>query len=205
VSCRPHDHRVTWIAGCLLGGLLGVAASPAAAEGPNPWAKGTQWLSVRFGYAKSAAEGAADGNLGFGFGYTRFRNTKWSYGAHAQIEILGRYGDAAQIEVPWTVEITRHYAWNTPLRPYLGLGGGMYYSKISGTGFDGASLMGGGYLAGGANAPISDHGLLGLDVRMNIVDINNQMNPVFGGEATTGKHQNSAIHWGVKLNYAWVF
>ncbi len=197
---------MAWIAGLCLVGLFGaLVVSPAGADGPDPWAKKTQWYSLRMGYARSAASGAADGNLGFGFAYARFRNAKWSYGASAQLEVLGRYGDARETEVPWTVDITRHYRWNTPLRPYAGLGGGAYYHKVSGTGFDGASIVPGAYVNWGANSPISDHGLLGLDVRMNVVKANKLNDPVFGSTAVLGEHPSRVVHWSVKLSYAWVF
>jgi len=182
-----------------------LAASPAVAQEINPWTKGRQWLSVRFGYARSAAEAAADGNLGFGFGYTRFRDAKWSYGANAQLDILGRFGDATEIEVPWTVELTRHFKWTTALHPYTGLGAGMYYNKVSGTGDDHAGVRGGMYVAGGTNTPISEHSLLGFDIRMSLVSPEGQMNPVFGNQAVTGKAQNRVVHWSAKINYAWVF
>ena len=203
---RPlHALGLTRIAGLLLGlSIAALAASPALAQEINPWSKGRQWLSVRFGYARSAAEAAADGNVGFGFGYMRFRDSKWSYGAHAQLDILGRFGDAAEIEVPWTVELTRHFKGST-FHPYTGLGGGMYYNKVSGTGDDHAGVKGGFYLAGGANTPVSDHGLLGIDIRMSLVSPEGQMNPVFGNEAVTGKAQSRVVHWSAKVNYAWVF
>ena len=200
-----HALGVTRIAGRLLGCSIVLAASPAAAPEFNPWSKGRQWLSVRFGYARSAAEGAADGNLGFGFGYQRFHDAKWSYGAHAHLDVLGRFGDAAEIEVPWTVELTRHFKWNTVVHPYTGLGGGLYYNKVSGTGDDHAGVKGGFFMAGGANTPVSDHGLLGLDVRMNLVSPEDQLNPVFGNQAVTGRSQSRVVHWGAKINYAWVF
>jgi outer membrane protein W len=175
------------------------------AQDVDPWAKGKQWLSVRAGYARSAATGAADGNLGFGFGYTRIRSIRWSYSAAAQFDILGRYGDSNEIEVPWTIEMTRHFKWNTALRPYLGVGAGLYYHKISGTQADAASLVGGPHLAWGFNLPISDHGLFGLDIRMSVLRPDQQTNPVFGGEAVTGESQSRVVHWGAKVGHSWVF
>jgi hypothetical protein len=40
---------------------------------------------------------------------------------------------------------------------------------------------------------------------MNVVRATGQTNPVFGGEVTANEHQSRVVHWGVKLNYAWVF
>ena len=197
-----RGRRWVWLA---VAGLALSNASAAAAQGVDPWTKGRQWLSVRAGYARSGAEGAADGNFGAGFGYSRFRNTKWSFGASAHIDVLGRFGDASEVESSWTAEVARHYKWNTSVRPYLGAGLGAYYHKIQGTTDDYASILPGGFLMSGFNAPISDHGLLGIDVRANLVEIDHQTNPVFGGLATTGKDQNRVIHWGAKVGYSWAF
>jgi hypothetical protein len=158
---------------------------------------------VRAGYAKSSAAGAADGNFGAGFGYARFRNSKWSYGAQAAVDVLGRFGDASEIESPWTFEVLRHYRWRTPARPYIGLGGGVYYNKVSGTGKDRGSMVSGYYFATGLDTRVSDHGLFGFDLRASIVDLDKQNNPVFGGDVTVGKHQKRAPHWSLKATYAW--
>jgi len=189
-----------------LAGALGLlAASALSAQEVDAWSKGKQWLSVRAGYARSAATGAADGNIGFGFGYTRVRSTKWSFSTAASFEVLGRYGGSSEMEVPWIVEATRHYKWNTPIRPYLGAGVGFYVHKISGTSDDGASVIFGPHLSGGFNTPISDHGLLGFDVRMSSLESDKQQNPVFGGEAVTGEGQSRVVHWSVKVSHSWVF
>jgi hypothetical protein len=182
---------------------LALWTSSAAAQA-DPWAKGTSWASVRFGYAKSAAEGAADGNVGFGFVYTSFRSNKWSYGASAQVDVLGRYGSASQIEAPFTVETARHFKWSTPTRPYLGGGLGAYYQKIQGTTDDAANFEPGVYLMLGSNTPVSPRGLIGFDVRMSYVGMDHQDNPVFGSDATTGHHQSHSYHWSAKLSYAWM-
>jgi hypothetical protein len=158
---------------------------------------------VRAGYAKSSAAGAANGSFGAGFGYARFRNSKWSYGAQAAVDLLGRYGDATEIESPWTFEVLRHYKWRTPARPYIGVGGGAYFNKISGTPDDRATLVPGYYVAGGLNTRASDHGLFGFDLRMSMVDLDKQTNPVFGGQATLGKREKRAPHWSFKATYAW--
>ena len=189
-----------------LGAALGLlAASPLTAQELDAWAKGRQWLTVRAGYARSTATGAADGNIGFGFGYTRVLSPRWSFGAAASFEILGRYGDSNEMEVPWTLELTRAIKWNTSIRPYLGAGLGLYYHKISGTSDDGASIIFGPHLSGGLNTQISDHGLLGFDVRMSILEPDWQQNPVFGAEAVTGEGQSRVAHWSVKLSHSWLF
>jgi len=201
---QRRNRLLSSMIGCAAFLAVALLASSAAAQQLDPWAKGTSWAAVRFGYAKSAAEGAADGNLGFGFVYTAFRNPKWSYGASAQIDMLGRYGTASQIEAPFTVETARHFKWATPTRPYLGAGLGAYYQKIQGTTDDSADFEPGAYVMLGSNTPVSPRGLLGFDVRVSYVGMNQQDNPVFGGEATTGRHQSHSYHWSAKLSYAWV-
>jgi hypothetical protein len=185
--------------------LLLLGAGSTEAQTLDPWAKGSEWLSVRAGYAKSSAAGAADGNFGIGFGYQRFRNNKWSFGAQVAFDVLGRYGDATEVESPWTVEVLRHYHWKTPARPYIGFGGGAYYNKVSGTGDDHAGINPGVYLASGVNTLVSSHGLFGVDVRMSWVELSDPNNPVFGGEATLGDPQSNAIHWSAKATYSWAF
>ena len=182
-----------------------LASIPAAAQPVDPWDTGTEWFSVRAGYAKSTAQGAADGNVGVGFAYTRFHNSKWAYGATAQWEVLGRFGSARELEMPWTLDVSRHYRWATDVRPFLGFGLGAYYHNISGTTNDGSTVVPGGYFSGGFNAPVSDRGLLGLDVRMNVVQAQAEENPVFGGDATTHHPQNRVLHWSAQLGYSWVF
>jgi hypothetical protein len=199
---RPIGRAACWM---LAAAFLGVAATRAAAEPVDPWTKGAEWFTVRAGYAKSTAAGAADGNVGLGFSYTRFKSAKWSYGGTVEWNVLGKFADARELEIPWTVEITRHYKWPTDLRPYLGLGLGAYYHQFSGTGDDGSTLEPGGFLSSGFNMPISDNGLFGLDVRMNVVHNSTSANPVFGGEVSGSEPQNHVQHWGVKFGYSWVF
>lgn len=202
-ATRGDRVRQGWpfVVACVL--VLGALPLPAHAQ--DLWARGSEWLSVRAGYAKSTALGAADGNFGIGFGYARFRNSKWSFGAQMAFDILGRYGDAVEIESPWTVEILRHYRWKSPAHPYFGLGGGAYYNKVSGTGDDHAGINPGVYLTSGLNTQISDHGLFGFDLRMSWVELSNQTNPVFGAEATLDETQKNALHWSAKATYSWAF
>jgi hypothetical protein len=189
----------------LTAAFLGAAAGRASAQSLDPWSKGAEWFTIRAGYAKSVAEGAADGNVGLGFSYARFKSAKWSYGGTVEWNVLGKYADARELEIPWTVEVTRHYKWPTDLRPYLGLGLGAYFHQLSGTGDDGATLEPGGFLSGGFNAPISEHGLFGIDVRMNVVHNSTSTNPVFGSEASGSEAQSHVFHWGVKFGYSAVF
>ncbi len=168
----------------------------AAAAQVDPWAKGAHWLTLRAGYAKSAVADAADGNVGAGIGFTALRNSKWSFGSSVHWELLGRFGGAAEIEVPWTVELTRHYKWNTPLRPYAGIGAGMYYHKVYRTGADAVDIRPGGFFAIGANTPVSDRSLLGADLRLTLQTQAESVDPIFPNE------ESKAMRWSGKLTWS---
>jgi hypothetical protein len=199
-SMTPDSMRSRARAWAALAVLVVVAAGrQAGAAEVDPWAKGTQWVSMRAGYAKSAAKGSGNALGGYGFGYTRFYTPKWAFGAHVHHEVLGRFGGAAEVEVPFTVEVMRHFKWSTPLRPYLGLGTGAFFHKTYRTGDDETSVRKGIYVGGGVNAPIDARSLLGLDVRAIDEFDAKSTNPVFPLESS------SALHWSIKLNYARFF
>jgi outer membrane protein W len=206
--------------------LFCIAAAGAAAVGPacaedNPWAPGTQWLTLRAGYAKSSVEGAGEGGGGYGFGYslmlgkTRFTHARLlrqlAVGAYLHHEVLGRLASASEIEVPATVELVRHLDWNSQFHPYLGLGAGEFYRKTYRTGSDQRTIRPGYYLTFGGNLPVSRMQLLGVDVRVIRVAASNvPPNPVFGlgsgsydnlpsGETVIKSHK--ATHWSVKVGY----
>jgi hypothetical protein len=159
----------------------------------DPWAPGTSWLSVRAGYAKLAASGAPNGAAGYGFGYSRMLGRflfldHFSIGANAHHELLGRFGGAALIDVPVTVEIDRHFQWSGSFHPYLGIGYGPNF--IKGYRFPGApgDVRGAVQIVGGGNVPLNSNSLLGVDARMGIVS-----------------NLGSEYVWSLKLNYAWVY
>jgi hypothetical protein len=167
----------------------------------GPWAKRATWLSFRAGYAKSAAETAGDGLVGYGLAYQRMMTRQWAFGAAVQHDLLGHLGNSYEISVPFTVEFTRHYNWKTALRPYLGVGGGYYFHKYYRTGnnYTGAPAAGG-FINFGANMPLSDRHLLGLDARMSMVGgRDGVVNPVFGAETST------EMLWSLKLGWSLVY
>jgi hypothetical protein len=197
------SRRIVQVFGCarlaatFLGVVLGMAlAARAQAQPVDPWAEDRQWLSLRAGYAKSGVSTAADGNVGAGFAYTRMGKGRWSVGAAAHVELLGRFASAAEIEVPITMELARHAGWKTSIRPYLGLGGGAFFHKTYRTGADEAETRPGFYFLGGANTTISDHSMIGLDVRMIFISSASSDNPVFPND------DEDAVHWSAKLNYS---
>jgi opacity protein-like surface antigen len=165
--------------------LAGAAAASAPAAGSSDASgdilkRGSQWMSVRAGYAKVSGDAAPNGLVGGGFGYRRFVLDKWSVGGFAHYELLGRLGDAAEIAVPFTLEVVRHARWGAAVYPYAGFGAGAFYHKRYRTGADESGFTPGRYLTGGMHVPVRKHGLIGLDVRMATVD-KLDANPVFSG------------------------
>ena len=203
-------------------GLLGLlaAALPAPARADeDPWAPGKQWLSVRAGFANSAVRGSGEGSFGYGFGYSRILRPvkiyKWSslgglsLGGYVHHEMLGGFDGAREIEVPATVELVRHFRWNSSYRPYLGLGSGGFYRKTYRTGADIGTVKPGYYVTLGANAPIGGRNLLGFDFRMvRVSAVYDPPNPVFGSgsikrSTSTGANvRQLATHWSAKLNWS---
>ncbi|HYM79846.1 MAG TPA: hypothetical protein VEY91_00375 [Candidatus Limnocylindria bacterium] len=186
------------LAASLLVGVIALASPAPAAEG-DPWSGGANWISVRGGYAKSGVEGAPNGIGGYGFGFQHFLSTKWAVGGHVHHELLGRFGSASEIAIPFTAEISRHFKWPTSLRPYLALGAGAFFHKMYRTGTDGTQVRNGGYVSGGFNAVISDRSLLGVDWRMALETDAKSTNPAF--PSTT----SSATLWSAKLSYSRFF
>jgi hypothetical protein len=180
-----NGYRMTCAAALMAVVLAGAAAVPVFAAGSSDAAgdilkRGSQWMSVRAGYAKVSGDLAPNGLGGVGFGYRRFVLDRWAVGAFAHYELLGRFGGAAEIEVPLTLEVTRHTRWGAAVYPYAGVGAGAFYHKSYRTGADQSDFTPGRYLAGGMHIPVRKQGLLGVDVRMATVD-KPDANPAFSG------------------------
>jgi len=142
--------------------------------------RGSQWMSVRAGYAKASGHEAPGGLFGGGFGYRRFVLDRWAVGGFVHYELLGRFGTAAEIAVPLTLEVTRHTRWGAAAYPYVGIGAGAFYHKRYRTGADESGFTPGRYMDCGIQVPLRKQGLLGLDVRMATVD-KLDASPVFSG------------------------
>ena len=210
---------LVWLAAPL---ALGLACSVAHAE-HDPWSAGSNWMYLRGGYSKSTANGEGNGGAGYGFGFrhllkpsrvkdwrvlgirplgflpwTLFKN--WSFGGSVGYDVLGRFGEAADIEVPVAVDLTRHIMWRSAGRPYVSLGTGPFYRKTYQTGNDLRVVNFGGYVASGFDVPVGPSQMLGFDFRIAHVDGKNKpVNPVFGPGQVT------ATHWGLKLAYSVVY
>lgn len=180
-----NGYRMTCTAALMAVALAGAAAVPVFAAGSSDAAgdilkRGSQWMSVRAGYAKVVGDNTTSGLVGGGFGYRRFVLDRWSFGGFAHYELLGRFGGAAEIEVPFTLEVMRHSRWGTAVYPYAGIGAGAFYHKRYRTGADESGFTPGRYVAFGMHVPVRKQGLLGLDVRMATVD-KPDANPAFPG------------------------
>lgn len=198
---RVGDGRRVVRNGGALFGVLGIVAALAFAAAPtraadDPWSEDAHWVSVRAGFARSGARFAPDGAYGYGFGYTWFLAKEVAWSATVQRDHLGRYADAGEVEVPVTVEFTKHFRFSAPARPYLGAGWGGIYHKIYRTGADESGFRQGLYLAAGGNSMLNAGSLIGLDVRMMLEQDTRSINPTFpnGAAGTT--------HWSIKLSYS---
>ena len=162
----------------------------------GPWDSHALWVSGRAGYNKATYRTAGDGNLGWGFGVTRMINTGWSLGGLVERNVLGRFDDATESEVPFTVELDRHLKWGDAFRPYFGFGGGTYYHKFSNTTADRSDVCGGVLVTVGGNAVISPHGLIGIDARVaSVTRLGDEPppDPVFGVQKKT------TTRYGIKM------
>jgi hypothetical protein len=168
----------------VLAGIIAIAVMVALAPAParaadDHWDEGRHWISARVGFAKSGARFAPGGSVGYGFGYTWFlaRNVAWS--ASVGHDLLGRFGSAAEIEVPITTEFTKHFQWSGQTRPYLGVGWGAIYHKTYRTGADLSGFRQGLYVTTGANSSLSAGALIGLDLRWMLEQDTRSINPTF--------------------------
>lgn len=161
------------------------------------WNTGSQWLSVRFGYAKEVGRFSPNGNVGYGFGYSRMVSDRLSMGANVQHDLLGKFGGAALIALPTTVETLWHFRLKTPLRPYVGAGLGAVYRKSYRTGADASNIEPAASFTMGANTPIDKAHLLGIDLRIaSVANSGWTYNPTY----LTRRPSNILVS--AKLNYS---
>ena len=164
-----------------------------------PWRRGKLWVSLRAGGARSTGNGAANGSFGGGLAISKMIFERFSVGLVGHGDLLGKFGGAAEIEYPMTVEALYHVGWKTQAHPYLGLGAGAFYHKFFRTGQDGTAVRGGFYYVGGVNAPVSSRAVIGVDGRLAIVSGKAVDNPVFGHQ------QGRLVHLSLKLAYGLAF
>ena len=184
-----------------LAALAVTGTSAQADRGPEePWKKGARWVSFRAGYVKSLEGGAPNAMAGYGFGLSKMLSDRVALGFFVHHELLGKFGAAAQIEIPITAEYAFHFNWNTPLRPYVGVGVGAFYHKIYRSGADRTELQPAAVFKFGADVPVDARNVLGVDARLaNVTSDDETVDPVFG------KSKPSSLRWSLKLNYSRVF
>lgn len=165
------------------------------------WARRTNWISFRAGYAKAAGKFSGDAVGGYGVAYQRMLDRKWAFGGSVSHDVLGHLANSYEIAVPMTLELTRHSRWKTAFHPYIGVGAGYYFHKYYRTAADYTGAPALGYsLALGGNLPLDDKHLLGVDARLHSIrGREGVVNPVFGAEKST-----QAL-WTVKLNWSMAY
>jgi hypothetical protein len=186
----------------LAAALATLCVTPAGAQGVDEkiWKDGSRWFSFRAGYAKSLEGGAPNAMAGYGFGLSKMLSDRVSLGFFLHHELLGKFGGAAQIEIPITAEYAFHLRWNTALRPYVGMGVGAFYHKIYRSGADRTEMQPAAIFKFGADAPLDGRNLIGIDARLAAVTSDDEtVDPVFG------KSKPSSLRWSIKLNYSRVF
>jgi hypothetical protein len=166
----------------------------------GPWDTGALWVTVRAGYNKATYRTAGDGNFGWGFGATHMLNTGWALSGLTERNVLGKFANSSESEIPFTLELDRHLKWGDVFRPYFGFGGGTYYHKFSKTTADRSEVRGGGFVAIGGNAVVSPHGMIGLDGRVAFVSSRKgqpPVDPVFGVQKQTTTRVSFKVGWSV--------
>ena len=180
----------------ILGLIVAAAAVPPARAADNPWGEDSHWVSVRVGTAGSGARLASSGSFGYGFSYTWFLSKQLAWSATAQHDVIGRYGAASEIDVPFTVEFTRHFGLSSIAEPYLGGGWGAAYHKTYLTGADESGFRQGIYLAVGGNGLVNAGNLIGVDFRLMLEQDSRTLNPTFPNSHAATRN------WSLKLSYS---
>lgn len=195
VDVRHGSRRGTLLGLIGVVAILALGAVPARAA-DDAWGDDTRWISIRAGSARSGAHFAGEGGFGYGFGYTWFLAKELAWSANVQHDMLGHFGGSAEIEVPFTVEFTKHMGFSATARPYLGVGWGAVYHKLYRTGFDTSGFRQAGHLALGLNALVTPASLIGADVRIMLEQDTRSINPTFPNV------DPSTVNWSVKLSYS---
>lgn len=165
------------------------------------YAAGTNWLSLRLGYAKRIGELSGQGWMGYGMGWQYMMSKSTAFAASVNHDIVGHFGKQTDIAVPFTFELQRHFGWKSAGRPYVGIGGGYYFRKAYRTQqtYDTQS-SGGFHVSVGFQSPLGDHNALGLEARAARV----QRTPGITN-ATFGTTEDSETLWTVKGTWALVY
>ena len=181
-------------------------AAAAAAVAPKRkedgvYAKGANWLGLRFGYANRTGETSGDGFIGYGMSYTRMLSNHYAFAAGINHDIVGHFADQIDVSVPFTGEFQRVFKMGSEMRPYIGLGGGYYFRKYYRTGTEyNTTTAGGGHVSIGLTSQLDDKHVVGFETRVAWVSSRPGItNPTFGTSTST------ETIWTAKLTWALVY
>lgn len=165
------------------------------------YAKGSNWMSMRFGWAKRTGELAGNGLVGYGLGYQHMMSRKFAFAAGVGHDVVGHFGPAIDEAVPFTAEIQRHFKWNTAVRPYVALGGGYYLRKNYRTaGEYTTTTTGGPHFSLGFTSALDGKHVIGLETRVaKLQGRAGIVNPTFGSSGDT------ETLWTLKASWALVY
>ena len=161
------------------------------------YAKSSNWISFRFGYAKRSGDLTGDGLIGYGIGFQHMLSRKYAFAAGVGQDIVGHFGPELDEAVPFTAEFQRHYKWNTAVRPYVGLGGGFYLRKNYRTGGEyNTTTTGGPHLSLGFTSALDERHVIGFEVRVaSLKGRSGIVNPTFGPDEGTETIWTAKVSW----------
>ena len=182
-------------------------AAAAAVVVPKPYeerrkedgvyAKGANWLGLRFGYANRTGETSGDGFIGYGISYTRMLSNRYAFAAGINHDIVGHFADQIDVSVPFTGEFQRVFKMGSEMRPYIGLGGGYYFRKYYRTGTEyNTTTTGGAHVSIGLTSQLDDKHVVGFETRVAWLKGRPGItNPTFGVGTDTETIWTAKITW----------
>jgi len=163
------------------------------------YAGGSDWITLRFGYAKRTGDVAGNGLVGYGVGYQHMITKKVAFAAGAGHDVVGHFKNQLDVAVPFTGELQRHFKWNTAVRPYLGFGGGYYLRKYYRTGNDyNTTSTGGPHLSIGITSGLDLSHVIGFETRVAwLRGRTGVVNPTFGPGKDSETMWTAKLIWGL--------
>jgi hypothetical protein len=161
------------------------------------YAKNSDWLAFKFGYAKRTGKVSGDGFVGYGVAYQHMMSSKFAFAAGVGSDVVGHFGQQIDIAVPFTAEFERHYKWKGAVRPYLGLGGGYYFRKAYRTGSEyTTTTTGGPHLSMGFTSALNEKHVIGFETRVaRLRGRPGIVNPTFGAGDVTETLWTAKVSW----------
>jgi len=161
------------------------------------YAKGANWLGLRFGYANRTGDLSGDGFIGYGISYTRMLSNRYAFAADINHDIVGHFADQIDVSVPFTGEFRRVFKFGSEMRPYVGLGGGYYFRKFYRTGTEyNTATVGGGQVSIGLTSQLDDKHVIGFETRVAWVQGRPGVtNPTFGTGTDTETIWTAKVTW----------